>query len=476
MIFELHNITSKLITENTIFDIYNDHIIDTYNNNIIDLLFKSTKSVGSTWYSNWTPYEFINNNDENYNDENYNDENYNDENYNDGNYNDGNYNDGNYNDDEYTSSITNYNNNNLNLNFIGFAILVYENNNFNVIFDQVSQINDFSYIEDGRLFIDSNNNIKCLLNSTFNEDIKKNISFINKNNKRGIITIDLGKINNILININIYNKILIAEKMILFPEFHKYIVEKNWVHFKSDKNEDWICNFNFPFGTPFENIHINEENDIFLTYKINYSDNFHSIKVNFFEEINKYYLNSFRFSGGSCLVDFNLHENLGIGHLVIDMKKMKKICNEKFIDNLINSFNLTIHQKIIIYNNIRNIISRPKNSVYIYDKHSESKLYLMYFYTQSKHYPFDILRISNAFTPNIIEYNTGIVFPCGLCINQDNIFVSYGESDNICSIFKTTINNVNNILLNINTLNPSEYILLSYDIFNGNKIENRFIK
>ena len=89
----------------------------------------------------------------------------------------------------------------------------------------------------------------------------------------------------------------------------------------------------------------------------------------------------------------------------------------------------------------------------------------MFFYTQSKNYPFEFLRISHAFTPKISKCDSGVVFPCGLCYDNDNLMISYGESDNQNVIISIPIINVDNMLHDIKKLKTSEYYFENYNLF-----------
>ena len=66
------------------------------------------------------------------------------------------------------------------------------------------------------------------------------------------------------------------------------------------------------------------------------------------------------------------------------------------------------------------------------------------------------------FTPPICKYNTGIVFPSGIEILENEVYVSYGESDNCTCIFKSPIEFVDSIMSNIDRIHPAEYKLYQY--------------
>ena len=469
MKFELFDITDKLINKNTVFDIIN--IKD------IDLLLKATKfnlsilylsdnhylmsyriwidrytdeintypkpaNKGHQWYSWWYPYPNNNSTEKNDNKTNYG-----------------------------SSTI----NSKFKVNFIGLSIFIFKNNDFYLLYDQVSELIEYNSFEDGRLYIDSNNKIKLIGNCLFNQDIKNLVNIKNNNIERGIISIDFGDINNIFNNIKINKKININKITVIFPEHHKLNIEKNWVHFISSDNKDYITLFNLPFGNPINNLLYLEKENKQKNYNfINYDKNI-LVDVPFFIELNKYYNDSFRFSAGSTLIYLNNKENIGIGHIVIDIQKIKEKHSDTYINELTINNNFNKVQSIIVNNNYKNCIHRPdySKSYYMYDLHYENKIYLMFYYTQSRNFPFEILRIGNPFTPSISNYNTGIVFPCGISICNQDLFVSYGESDNRCLIFKVKVQDVDNMLLDIDKLHPAEYIIQSFDLFDSDRIKKR---
>ena len=77
------------------------------------------------------------------------------------------------------------------------------------------------------------------------------------------------------------------------------------------------------------------------------------------------------------------------------------------------------------------------------------------------------MRISNAFIPKFINKNTGVVFPCGLELSNGEIYLSYGESDNLLCILKTPANDVETKLMNIINLDPLQYEFNEYNEFNS---------
>jgi len=86
----------------------------------------------------------------------------------------------------------------------------------------------------------------------------------------------------------------------------------------------------------------------------------------------------------------------------------------------------------------------------------------MFFYTFNSSYPFNITKISHCFTPPFVKFNTGVVFPTGIEIINNNIFVSYGESDNLICIFKTDSHDLVNYLHNID-IHPADYEFIEYN-------------
>ena len=86
-----------------------------------------------------------------------------------------------------------------------------------------------------------------------------------------------------------------------------------------------------------------------------------------------------------------------------------------------------------------------------YRLHHYTAIYYMYIYTfdpNTSH----IKRISNAFVPPT-SIDTGVIFPCGIEIKNNNLLISYGETD---SLIKITV-------LNMNVFKKEEYLKL-YDI------------
>lgn len=307
----------------------------------------------------------------------------------------------------------------------------------------------------------------------------------------------------------------IKKPNILCPYIHKNIVEKNWSLWTSnDKN--YLTYFTIPFGSPLIHINIINFDEVDIWYNennknnknkenLNNSDNsdnydnydnfdnsdniyynlyylqnnFKNMSlvdlkniinehVNFFENFNFFYYYSIKFSGGSSCIRFNDSENIGIGHVVIDVINV--------INNVINSdekISIEYYQKLYninyelaekLYYNILNICYRPigeSNDLYQY--HHSKYIYMMFFYTFNYEYPFNIKRISFIFSPKFMKFKTGIVFPCGLEIVNEKVLVSYGESDNLVCIFETSKNEVNDILFDINKIHPLEIYFYEFN-------------
>lgn len=380
-----------------------------------------------------------------------------------------------YNNDESSFNHI-YKNERIKLNYIGLAVVEIIDEDIIVIHSQINEIYDYRYLEDFRLFIDSNNKVKLIGNLRFDNEIIKHINFKNNRIQRGIVTLEINYLDKIMDDVFLNEELKIHNLVILFPEFHLNIVEKNWVYFKNINNKDFITFFSFPNSSPIYNILLEDKNEILINdkIKINVSEQNQKLNIDFFSILNKYYYNCLRFSAGSCLIDYNENETIGVGHLVINFKKMKKLYSYNDIDigYLMKKFNISRQGAITINLNILNIISRPERNAFIYDHRNKNKIYMMFFYTINKFYPYNILKISNAFTPQINQYNTSITFPCGICDHNDEYIISYGESDNICCLLFFDKNDIK--LNNINEFNPSMFLFENLDLYNENKIVNRY--
>lgn len=402
------------------------------------------------------------------------------------------------------------------MNNYGLSIIMIEENDIKILYDQIIKIDyPYYFIEDGRLFEDKNGIIRLLFSAcSLNVDV--NIVFKNiKNNKteRFMVTVEIGNKNKILgeifndidhlYNLSEYNDIMklikkegkITHKKpnILCPFIHKNGIEKNWSVWTSNE-QDYITYFTIPYGSPLIHIQVLNYNNILdwdkeinenILYNLeclknpDYKDisliNLKNIiyeNVNFFENFNFYYYYAIKFSGGSQCIRFNNSENIGIGHAVIGITKIKKNIDYYEKDNISieyykNKYNLNDKLSEILYYNIYNFINRPlasSNSNYIF--HHNKYAYMMFYYTFNYNYPFELKKISYIFSPKFIKFNTGVVFPCGIQIVNNKVIVSYGESDNLCCIFETDIDDVKRSLIDINSIHPLEIFFYEYQFEN----------
>lgn len=391
-------------------------------------------------------------------------------------------------------------NNEIMLNIFGISIIeLDESDNFKIIYDKVFKLEDnFVFLEDMRLFIDNENNIRFIANFK-NTEINDYFYFNNIKNylsDRTIGTIKIDTKDNIIkkiinpykylkyynisnLNLLLTSDLLTIEKpVILFPHMHKLEIEKNWVHWKSSDNKDYITYYTFPYGTPmihFNVIKFDKINYFDINNSLNMKNNVSCIKkynsnigislidfnsfiyeeIDFFKKINYFYFDCIKFSGGTRMIKLNDNENIGVGHLVINLNKIKNLFdNYKDFDYLSISkiLNIDIKKAYNISINLKNF----HNKIYNNNNH-DVYAYYMYFYTINSNYPFNLLRLSDAFTPNYIKINTSVIFPCGIEIYNNDIYISYGESDNLVCILKTPLNEVNNNLMNIVDIDIFEY-------------------
>ena len=191
--------------------------------------------------------------------------------------------------------------------------------------------------------------------------------------------------------------------------------------------------------------------------------------VDLFDDINKIYdltnMNEhiIKFSGGTNAIKFNDTEHIAIGHIVINVKKMRKVYETVTNNSDINDHPTIIKNKIkenikqywgenininneeidFIHNNILDIKNREINynptdddaddlNYKGYRLHHFTAIYYMYVYTFNSSTS-EITRISNAFVPPT-SVDTGVIFPCGIEIKDNNLLISYGETDSLIKI------------------------------------------
>lgn len=297
--------------------------------------------------------------------------------------------------------------------------------------------------------------------------------------------------------------------IVLCPEIHEGAVEKNLVPY-TNNNQNYLSYFTMPNGNPIKtyNVITYDDQTLWTTDK-KYDDDMKyarqnlihpysfetkislcsrkkkEFSVNLFDDINNIYdltntnQHIIKFSGGTNGIKLNDKEHIAIGHIVINVKKMRQIYNTitngidennhtEIIKNLINQNLLRLgknnNDKEIdfIYNNILDIKNRKiednLDDIDIddpnykgYRLHHYTAIYYMYIYTFDSNTS-EIKRISNAFVPPT-SIDTGVIFPCGIEIKNNNLLISYGETDSLIKI----------AILNMNVFNKEEYLKL-YDI------------
>jgi hypothetical protein len=297
--------------------------------------------------------------------------------------------------------------------------------------------------------------------------------------------------------------------IVLCPEIHEGSVEKNLVPY-TNNNQNYLSYFTMPNGNPIKtyNVITYDDQTLWTTDK-KYDDDMKyarqnlihpysfetkislcsrkkkEFSVGLFDDINNIYdltntnQHIIKFSGGTNGIKLNDKEHIAIGHIVINVKKMRQIYNTitngidennhtEIIKNLINQNLLRLgknnNDKEIdfIYNNILDIKNRKiednLDDIDVddpnykgYRLHHYTAIYYMYIYTFDSNTS-EIKRISNAFVPPT-SIDTGVIFPCGIEIKNNNLLISYGETDSLIKI----------AILNMNVFNKEEYLKL-YDI------------
>jgi len=126
-----------------------------------------------------------------------------------------------------------------------------------------------------------------------------------------------------------------------------------------------------------------------------------------------------------------------------------------------------------IYNNILDIKNREINydpqdvdtddpNYKGYRLHHFTAIYYMYIYTFNSSTS-EITRISNAFVPPT-SVDTGVIFPCGIEIKNNNLLISYGETDSLIKIS----------VINMDVFQREEFLKL-YDIKDVKPHKYKFI-
>ena len=104
-------------------------------------------------------------------------------------------------------------------------------------------------------------------------------------------------------------------------------------------------------------------------------------------------------------ISFNDNEFIAVGHIKYNYNKDVILDKSKFLKNKVLHFD-------------KSCWSNPSNLIY-----------MMYFYTFSKKFPFNITKISHAFIPDKSFYL--LAFPMGITKmhNSNDFVISYGEGD-----------------------------------------------
>ena len=167
-------------------------------------------------------------------------------------------------------------------------------------------------------------------------------------------------------------------------------------------------------------------------------------KINFFERFEQYYQqNSGHQVVFTCLSTpaiplYNSNRYIGVGHIKYKIDTIPFIPKDS---------NLYVFHNYLIR---RGISFHP---VYAY---------MMFFY-EFDPYTYELTRVSDLFFPELDKW--GLVFPSGLTSthNENTLLVSYGDHDTECKLFTITIQKLNSMLYNINSIEPSSlnFIILS---------------
>jgi len=248
---------------------------------------------------------------------------------------------------------------------------------------------------------------------------------------------------------------------------HTYNIEKNWFGYKQDGNHILVnptygsffplVKFNLdlhnliPLSKPFSDSH-------FLQYQ-----NLKAVKCtqlgkieeeNLIDQLNKNYSDVvkptkslFRLSGGSWGVDISDTETLFIGHIVAYIDELEKT---KVID-FVNSNN-----KAVKSNNLYHLLFNRERQLTFFGK---TMRYFQIFFVIDKRTN-KLTKLSHGF--NIFESKaneTAVNFPIGLVKINNEILISFGESDYKSVIVKMDLKQVNNLLVS----NVSKLQFVSYD-------------
>ena len=253
-------------------------------------------------------------------------------------------------------------------------------------------------------------------------------------------------------------------------ESHNDIIEKNWFGYK--KNGKHIL-INPTFGNFFPlkqfNLEVNNLIPLNDQFKENHYENYKNIKAakctsigainenNLIENLNDRYSNVvkdgkklFRLSGGSWGIDISNNETLFIGHIIAYIDELDKDKVIKYVNSNNNS---------IISNNLYHLLFNRQHQLTFFGK---TMRYFQIFFVIDKTTN-KLTKLSHGFSIFENKDNeTSVNFPIGLVKINNDILISFGESDYKTVIVKMNLTEVNK-LLNVKDNNMSNLMLLSYD-------------
>jgi hypothetical protein len=246
-------------------------------------------------------------------------------------------------------------------------------------------------------------------------------------------------------------------------------VEKNWMF----DNNNLI--YNIKFGSFFPVNVYNYNNNLKkcdIVDKIN--------NTSFFDDYNKLYkegitnekiLNSslIRFSGGSPLLLLPNGNKLFIGHIVVDYKNLNYNIN-----------NSAINENLQLFKSHPEIHDTKAEKSGLYARHHYEFIYYLIFIELNSNN--DIIKLSKPFSM-FTRDNTGVNFPCGLTINNNELYFTFGESDYLTLISHISVSDLEKRLIDINVFikNPELFKFQEVMVKNNNHkvdvdIFNKYLK
>ena len=197
--------------------------------------------------------------------------------------------------------------------------------------------------------------------------------------------------------------------------------EKNWAWWFTRRNEEMISYFVEPH----------------IVFKKHKSAN-KCVKVaetskNVLKKIKQIHP-SLNFLLGTPPIVYNKHEYIAVGHVKYNYKKTAVLPKEM------------LNNKVLHFNKACNP-DKPGHLVY-----------MMYFYTFSAKYPYDIKRVGNAFVPPTSGKYL-LPFPMGIAnVGKTKYVVSYGEADKRVKLLTLTTGEIEAMLHDYETLTPEKYL------------------